>query len=84
MLVVLAVADLLWGGGIRLMQDEAGAQVLLHLRAPRAVTALLAGAALALAGAQMQSVLRNPLADPHIMGVSAGASLGAALATMWG
>lgn len=84
LLVVLAVADLLWGGGIRLMQDEAGAQVLLHLRAPRAVTALLAGAALALAGAQMQSVLRNPLADPHIMGVSAGASLGAALATMCG
>lgn len=84
LLAVLAAADLLWGGGLGLMREEAGAQVLLHLRAPRAVTALLAEAALALAGAQMQSVLRNPLADPHIMGVSAGASLGAALATMWG
>ena len=66
----------IWCGG------EAGAQVLLHLRTPRVVTALLAGAALALAGGQMQSVLRNPLADPHIMGVSAGAALGAASATM--
>ncbi|MBR5498720.1 MAG: iron ABC transporter permease [Bacteroidales bacterium] len=76
-LVLLAVCDLACGG-------EAGAQVLLHLRAPRAVTALLAGAALALAGGQMQSVLRNPLADPHIMGVSSGAALGAAFATMLG
>lgn len=77
LLVLLAACDLACGG-------EAGAQVLLHLRAPRAVTALIAGSALALAGAQMQSVLRNPLADPHIMGVSSGAALGAALATMLG
>ena len=77
LLVLLAACDLACGG-------EAGAQVLLHLRAPRVVTALLAGAALALAGGQMQSVLRNPLADPHIMGVSAGAALGAASATMLG
>ena len=75
LLALLAVCDLACGG-------EAGAQVLLHLRTPRVVTALLAGAELALAGGQMQSVLRNPLADPHIMGVSAGAALGAASATM--
>ena len=76
-LILMTAADLMCGG-------EAGAQVLLHLRTPRVLTALLAGAALALAGTQMQSVLRNPLADPHIMGVSAGAALGAALATMLG
>lgn len=58
--------------------------VLWKLRLPRAVTAILAGAALALAGTQMQSVLRNPLADPHIMGVSSGAALGAASAIMAG
>ena len=75
LLVLLAACDLACGG-------EAGAQVLLHLRTPRVLTALLAGAALALAGGQMQSVLRNPLADPHIMGVSSGAALGAATATM--
>lgn len=61
----------------------ADAEVIRLLRLPRAATAVLAGAALSLAGAQMQSVLRNPLADPHIMGVSSGAALGAALATMW-
>ena len=77
LIVLMVVADLACGG-------EAGAQVLLHLRTPRVLTALLAGAALSLAGGQMQSVLRNPLADPHIMGVSAGASLGTALATMLG
>ena len=77
LLVLMIAADLAGGG-------EAGAQVLLHLRTPRVLTALLAGASLALAGGQMQSVLRNPLADPHIMGVSAGAALGAALATMLG
>lgn len=76
-LVLAAGADMMCGGA-------AGAQVLLHLRTPRVLTALLAGASLALAGGQMQSVLRNPLADPHIMGVSAGAALGAALATMLG
>ena len=46
------------------------------------LTALLAGASLALAGLQMQSLFRNPLADPHIMGVSAGAGTGAAVATL--
>ena len=74
-LVALAAADLFYGGA-------ADSQVLRLLRAPRVATALLAGAALALSGTQMQSIFRNPLADPHIMGVSAGASLGAALATM--
>jgi len=74
-LTALAAADLLCGGA-------ADSQVLHLLRAPRVATALLAGAALALSGTQMQSIFRNPLADPHIMGVSAGASLGAALATM--
>ena len=76
-MVLLAGADMLCGG-------LASPMVMLHLRVPRVMTALLAGASLALAGGQMQSVLRNPLADPHIMGVSAGAALGAALATMSG
>ena len=74
-LVALAAADIFYGGA-------ADGQVLRLLRAPRIATALLAGAALALSGTQMQSIFRNPLADPHIMGVSAGASLGAAIATM--
>lgn len=59
-------------------------RVLFQLRLPRVLTASLAGAALALSGLQMQSIFRNPLADPHIMGISSGASLGAALVTMAG
>lgn len=76
-LAVLAATDILWGG----ISDS---EIMMLLRGPRTLTALLAGAALALSGAQMQSIFRNPLADPHIMGVSSGACLGAAIATMTG
>ena len=62
----------------------ADAEVMTMLRLPRIITAVIAGCSLALAGTQMQAILRNPLADPHIMGVSSGAALGAALATMSG
>ncbi|MFC5477230.1 FecCD family ABC transporter permease [Massilia suwonensis] len=50
---------------------------LLELRAGRAVVAFATGGALALAGVLMQALLRNPLADPYILGISAGASVGA-------
>ena len=50
---------------------------LLELRLSRALVALVTGAALALAGVMMQALLRNPLADPYVLGVSAGASVGA-------
>lgn len=48
-----------------------------ELRAPRSVTAALVGAGLAMSGAVMQSLTRNPLADPYLLGLSSGASLGA-------
>jgi len=54
------------------------AEVLWTLRAPRAVAAAVVGAALGLAGAAMQGLLRNPLADPGVLGVSAVSALGAA------
>jgi len=50
---------------------------LLELRAGRAIVAFATGGALALAGVLMQALLRNPLADPYILGISAGASVGA-------
>ncbi|MFT4045174.1 MAG: iron ABC transporter permease [Solimonas sp.] len=53
--------------------------VLLELRLPRALTALLIGGALAVAGCTFQALLRNPLADPSFIGVSGGAAVGAAL-----
>src|SRR6188768_85370 len=46
------------------------------IRLPRAITAALAGAALGIAGLQMQTLFRNPLADPFALGVTSGASLG--------
>ena len=60
------------------------AEVLWSVRAPRVATALMVGAALGLSGAVMQGLLRNPLADPGVLGVSALAALGAALAIVLG
>ena len=60
------------------------AEVLWTVRAPRAMTALSVGAALGLSGAVMQGLLRNPLADPGVLGVSALAALGAAAAIVLG
>lgn len=77
----LLILDILTGqGGLGL--PDGGGVILWKLRLPRGICAFACGASLSLAGAQMQSVLRNPLADPHIMGVSGGAGLGAALATL--
>lgn len=59
-------------------------EVLWQVRAPRVATALMVGAALGLAGAVMQGLLRNPLADPGVLGVSAVAALGAAAAIVLG
>lgn len=52
------------------------------VRLPRAITAALAGAALGIAGLQMQTLFRNPLADPFALGVTSGASLGVALVVL--
>lgn len=53
--------------------------IVMDYRLPKALTALLAGAALSVSGLSMQTLFRNPLADPYVFGISAGASLGAAL-----
>ena len=63
---------------------DATATIVGQVRLPRAVTALIAGAALGLGGLQMQTLFRNPLADPYILGISAGASLGVALVVLAG
>jgi iron complex transport system permease protein len=58
--------------------------ILWEIRLPRAVSALLAGMALGASGAALQGFLRNPLAEPGVLGVSAGASLCATIAIFWG
>lgn len=60
------------------------ALIIMEIRLPRVVTAFIAGAVLAVAGASFQALLRNPLADPFILGVSGGAALGGVLAIVLG
>ncbi|KKO60629.1 iron chelate uptake ABC transporter family permease subunit, partial [Mycolicibacter arupensis] len=55
-----------------------------NMRLPRVLTALAAGSALGVAGLQLQTLFRNTLADPYILGVSSGASLGVALVVLLG
>jgi iron complex transport system permease protein len=76
--VALTPADLLAAVGDG--EPSLANQVLFDLRLPRALAAFACGGLLALAGALMQVLLRNPLADPYVLGVSGGASVGALLA----
>jgi iron complex transport system permease protein len=80
--VILSTGDL-WSGALQLLhgqRDMAG--TLLQLRLERACSAFVTGATLALAGVLMQALLRNPLADPYVLGVSGGAAVGALLAML--
>jgi iron complex transport system permease protein len=62
-----------------LLNSEIGHNILWNIRLPRVLLAFVIGASLSLAGVMIQSNVRNPLADPSLIGVSAGAALGAAL-----
>jgi len=91
--IILFIADLVFGS-IHIPVKEVFAvftgdnadtlnrEILMNLRLPKAITAIIAGASLSVAGLLMQTLFRNPLADPYILGVSSGASLGVALITM--
>ncbi len=74
----IVLSRLGFGASVDAMQSY----VLLEIRLPRVVVAALVGSSLALAGAALQGLYRNPLADPGLIGVSAGAALAAALATV--
>ena len=65
-------------------QGQDSAEIVLQLRLPRAIAAFACGGLLALAGALMQVLLRNPLADPYVLGISGGAGVGAMFALMLG
>jgi iron complex transport system permease protein len=71
--------DILLG---RDVDNPAFRNIIMKIRLPKALTAVLAGAALAVGGLQMQTLFRNPLAGPSVLGVTAGASLGVAVVTL--
>ena len=79
--VPLALDDVL---GAMLGRDNAAAAVVHGLRLPRALAGFACGGLLALAGALMQVLLRNPLADPYVLGISGGAGVGALSAMLLG
>jgi len=85
LLVLAAVAGLSLGAGSASIGDalrgvEPDRTLVLRLRLPRVLLAAEVGAALSIAGATLQALLRNPLADPFVFGLSGGAAIGAALA----
>lgn len=93
LMAILFLADLAWGSiSISLHEiisvltgkgaEQINAEIIFNFRLPKAITAIIAGASLSVAGLLMQTLFRNPLADPYILGVSSGASLGVALITM--
>lgn len=96
LVLLLALANLLMGS-VRVsvaevwqvlthpVTESTASFIVLQHRLPQLLTALLAGASLAVGGAVLQTLFRNPLADPSLLGVNAGASLGAAVALLlWG
>lgn len=90
LLIVVALLDLLLGSvsipSVEVVKaifgksdNEIWTTIVREFRLPKTITAILAGAALSVSGLQMQTVFRNPLAGPYVLGISAGASLGVAI-----
>jgi len=82
--VTSTLIDRLPGVSVPTSLSEQQQAILLQIRLPRLALGMLVGAALGMAGAAFQGVFRNPLADPYLLGVSAGAGFGAVLALGFG
>ena len=74
-----SVWNVLTGSG---EEPVAWQNIILKSRLPQALTALVAGAGLSISGLQMQTIFRNPLAGPSVLGISSGASLGVAFVVL--
>ncbi len=84
-LTMSQVYSIIWDAMINMPQTDAEAAfVVIDLRLPRIIGAIVCGFALAVCGTAMQSLLKNPLADPYTMGISSGAGFGAAIALILG
>ncbi|MEM2562287.1 MAG: iron ABC transporter permease [Candidatus Bathyarchaeia archaeon] len=87
-LIIIAVLSVLFIGRYALnpfhsMNDEMTLTIILRIRLPRVLTAIMLGMALSVAGAVMQAAFKNPLVGPEVLGVSQGAAFGAALAILF-
>jgi iron complex transport system permease protein len=82
--VPIAARDVLASLGMGHVADETTRTIVLQIRLPRIILAVVVGAGLASSGAVFQGLFRNPMADPYIIGVSAGAALGATAAIVSG
>ncbi|MHC9296122.1 FecCD family ABC transporter permease [Mycobacterium sp. LTG2003] len=80
--VYAVIAQHLWNHGAEVAPIDDG--IVWELRLPRALLAAICGAGLAICGAVLQSMMRNPLADPFMLGISSGASTGAVLVVITG
>ena len=89
----LAVGDLLmgsthvpleevWAALVGTSTNDSFVTIVLHMRLPKIIAAIVAGMALSASGLQMQTLFRNPLAGPYVLGINSGASLGVALFTL--
>lgn len=83
-ILLLLFLFLLMGAATFIGTAQSSEFVIVHLRIPRIIMSVFAGAALTLCGAVFQSIFRNPICDPYILGISSGASIGAALAFILG
>lgn len=92
MILIIVIFVLIFAGSIiigpkiinPLTMDDTTREILFSIRAPRSVVAVLMGMALGASGAVLQGILRNPLADPYVLGISSGASLTAAFGILGG
>ena len=84
LLAIAAVASCLFGSVDIPWEKLLKSDIFWQLRLPKTIVCMLVGAVLAVCGAAYQSIFRNPLTDPYVLGVSSGASLGAAVAILLG
>ena len=92
MILIIVIFVLIFAGSIMigpkiinpLTMDDTAREILFSIRAPRSIVAVLMGMALGASGAVLQGILRNPLADPYVLGISSGASLTAAFGILGG
>ncbi len=82
--IIAVLMGAMTGSSMELGMNDPTSIILLHVRMPRVVLAFFVGSSLAMVGAALQALLRNPLADPFVIGISSGAALGAAIALLFG